>query len=133
MEMRKMLPRLWLAVLLLGLAGPTAPAQTAATSRVMREKLTHSQKILEAILTSDFKGLEEHSTAIVNLTKTDGWAVLKSAEYQRESAAFVHALDDLIASAKQRDLDAAAVQYMSLTLACFDCHKHIRNSRIATR
>ncbi|OFV91847.1 MAG: hypothetical protein A3G76_13415 [Acidobacteria bacterium RIFCSPLOWO2_12_FULL_65_11] len=124
--------RLSLVVLLLALAGPDAPAQTAATTRVMREKLTHSQKVLEAILTSDLKGLEDHSTALVNLTKTEGWAVLRSGEYQRQSAAFVHALDDLVASAKQKNLDAAAVQYMSMTMTCFECHRHIKNTRLAT-
>ena len=131
MTMRTILPRLSLVVLLLVLSGPDAPAQTGATSRVMREKLVHSQKILEAILTSDFKGLEDHSTALANLTKTEGWAVLKSADYLRQSTAFVHALDDLIASARQKNLDTAAINYVGMTMTCFECHRHLKNTRIA--
>jgi hypothetical protein len=122
-----------LVALLLALAGPEAPAQTAATTRVMREKLTHSQKVLESILTSDFQGLEEHSGALVALTTTEGWAVLKSAEYQRRSAAFVLALNDLVASARQKDLDSAAMRYMAMTMSCFECHRAIKNARIAGR
>jgi hypothetical protein len=132
-NMPKILARLSLGVLLLALSGHDAPAQTAATSRVMREKLTHSQKILEAIMTSDFKGLEEHSVALANLTKTDAWSVLKSAEYQRQSAAFVHALDDLIASARQKNLDTAAIHYVGMTLTCFECHRHLKGTRVAAR
>ena len=133
MAARNVFFRLATVALLLALSGPGATAQTAATNRVMREKLMHSQKILEAIMTSDFKGLEEHGAAIVNLTKTEGWSVLKSAEYARRSEAFVHALDDLITSAKAKDLDSAAVRYMSLTLACFECHRQIKNMRLASR
>jgi hypothetical protein len=131
METRTMFARLSLVVLLLALSGPDVPAQTGVTRNVMREKLVHSQKILEAIMTSDFKGLEEHSTAIVNLTKTEGWAVLKSAEYQRQSAAFVRALDDLVATAKQKNLDVATIQYMAMTMTCYECHRHLKNTRIA--
>jgi len=133
MTMRTFFPRLWLVALLLALSGRDAPAQTAATSRVMREKLVHSQKVLEAIMTSDFKGLEDHSLALADLTKTEGWAVLKSAEYLRQSAAFVHALDDLIASAKQKNLDTAMINYMGMTTTCFECHRHLKSMRIATR
>ncbi|MGB7220200.1 MAG: hypothetical protein WBD07_15485 [Vicinamibacterales bacterium] len=133
MTMRKMFPRLSLVVLLLALSGPDAPAQTAATSRVMREKLGHSQKILEAIMTSDFKSLEERSLALANVTKTEGWAVLKSAEYLRQSAAFVRALDDLVASARQKNLDTAVIHYMGMTMTCYECHRHLKNTRIAVR
>lgn len=133
MTMRKMFPRLSLVVLLLALSGPDARAQTAATSRVMREKLGHSQKILEAIMTSDFKSLEERSLALANVTKTEGWAVLKSAEYLRQSAAFVRALDDLVASARQKNLDTAVIHYMGMTMTCYECHRHLKNTRIAAR
>jgi hypothetical protein len=133
MNTPKILARLSLVVFLLALSGHDAPAQTTATSRLMREKLTHSQKILEAIMTSDFKGLEEHSVVLANLTKTDAWSVLKSAEYQRQSTAFVHALDALIASARQKNLDTAAINYVGMTITCFECHRHLKNTRVAAR
>ena len=124
---------LLLVILFLAFSGPDAPAQTGSTRNVMREKLVHSEKILEAIMTSDLKGLEEHSMAIVSLTKTEGWAVLKSAEYQRQSAAFVRALDELVAAARQRNLDVATIQYMAMTMTCYECHRHLKNTRIAAK
>ena len=120
-------------LVVLAVSASAAPGQTAATVRVMREKLTHSQKILEAILTSDYAALERHSADLAHLTESDGWAVLKGPEYVRQSAAFVRAAGDLVEAAKRRDLDAAALDYVSLTLKCFECHRYVKNSRIAVR
>ena len=113
------------------LFGSLAPAQTPTTGRVMRDKLTHSQKILEAIMTSDYASLDRESGELVKATELPAWSVLKSPEYLRQSAAFVRAIQDLRDAAKSRDLDAAAMDYMSLTLTCFQCHRHIKGERIA--
>jgi len=109
------------------------PAQTPETGRLMRDKLTHSQKILEAIMTSDFASLQRESAAMVRVTELPAWSVLKNPEYLRQSAAFVRANQDLQDAAKARDLDAATLDYMTLTLTCFQCHKHIKGKRIAAK
>ena len=124
--------RLSIIVVLLTLSGSVTPAQTPALGRVMREKLMHSQKILEAIMTSDFAGLENHSAALTRLTQSSTWSVLNSPEYLRQSSAFVGAARDLVEAAKQRDLDAAAEHYVTLTRTCFQCHRHIKNARIGS-
>lgn len=109
----------------------TSSAQTPSTGRVMRDKLTHSQRILEAILTSDFALLDRESAALVRATELPGWSVLKSPEYLRQSAAFTSAILNLREAARARDLDTASLEYVSLTLSCFQCHKHIKGARIA--
>src|SRR6266480_6886284 len=110
-----------------------ARAQTPATGRLMRQKLGHSQKVLEAIMTSDFALLERESAALEQATKAPAWAVLKSPEYMRQGAAFLRAAEDLRDAAKRRDLDGAASSYVSLTLTCFQCHRYIKDRRIATQ
>ena len=110
-----------------------ARAQTPATGRVMREKLVHAQKILEAIMTSNYSALEHESAALEQATRSPGWDVLKSPEYKRQSEAFLRAAQALEEAAKAHDLDAAALRYASLTLSCFDCHRYIKNARIANR
>jgi hypothetical protein len=119
--------------LLVGLAaaGSTLQGQTAATGRVMREKLTHSQRILEAILTSDFALLERESGALSRATELPGWFVLKGPEYRKYSATFLRATRDLIEAAKERDLDAAATRYTTLITSCYQCHRYMKNARIA--
>ena len=120
-----------LAVCLLAAAASTSFAQTPATGRVMREKLVHTQKILEAIMTSNFSVLEQESAALEQATRSPGWDVLKSPEYRRQSEAFLRATQALQEAAKSRDLDAAALRYASMTLSCFDCHRYVKNARVA--
>ena len=107
------------------------PAQSPATARVMREKLGHSQKILEAILTSNFGLLERESAALARVTKNPAWMVLKGPEYLRQSEAFLKALEALDVAAKEHDLDRAAERYTALTMTCFRCHRYVKDQRIA--
>jgi Cytochrome C' len=113
------------------LIGSGLDGQTVATGRVMREKLMHSQRILEAILTSNFDLLERESTGLSKATEAPGWFVLEGPEYQRQSAAFLRATRDLVEAAKERDLDAAANHYTTLTMTCYQCHRYMKNARIA--
>jgi hypothetical protein len=113
------------------LLGSGLYGQTVSTGRVMREKLTHSQRILEAILISNFDLLERESTALSKATEAPGWFVLEGPEYRRQSAAFLRATRDLVEAAKQRDLDAAANHYTTLIATCYQCHRYMKNARIA--
>lgn len=125
-------PLRWSVVLALvvALLGTTS-AQTPATGRVMRDKLIHTQTILEAIMVSDYEALDRESAALARATELPAWSVLKSPEYLRQSAAFISAIHDLRDAAKVRDLDAAALNYMALTLTCLQCHKHLKGTRLA--
>ena len=44
-------------------------SQTPATGRIMREKLAHTQNVLEAIMTSDLVALERESVALLKATE----------------------------------------------------------------
>jgi cytochrome c556 len=127
----KLTVRAIVALALLTTSGSAIRGQTLATGRVMREKLTHSQRTLEAIVTSNFALLEQESNALSRATESAGWFVLNSPEYRRHSEAFLRATRDLVEAAKQRDLDAAAMHYLSLTMSCYQCHRYLKNSRIA--
>ncbi len=122
-------PLLVLLMLVLTMSMPRA--QTPATRRVMREKLAHSQRILEAILTSNYGLLEKETAALTRITQTPGWQALKSPEYLRQSEAFLAANRLLGDAARDRDLDSAAESYSSLTASCFACHRHMKDSRLA--
>jgi len=128
-----MMKNLRLAAVLAAIAisGGPALAQTPATGRVMREKLGHSQKILEAILTSNFAQLERESAALAKATESSAWTVLKGPEYITQSERFLKSLRDLEEAAKTRDLDAAMKDYQSLTTSCYGCHRFMKDKRLA--
>lgn len=119
-----------LMMMLLSSSGAASP-RTAATARVMRDKLLHAQLLLQAITTSDYALLERESQALSRATNELGCMVLKTPEYRRQSDTFLRATEDLVTAAKQRDLDLAAMHYMSLTMSCYQCHRYVKNSRIA--
>ena len=124
----------FVAILLLAVvSGADGAAQTPSTRRVMREKLGHSQKMLEAILSSNFALLERESTALAKATELSAWTALKSPEYLKQSEAFLEALRELTNAAKEHDLDTAAVRYNALTTSCFACHRHMKDRRLADR
>jgi hypothetical protein len=115
--------------LLFGLAA--APAQGPPLSRVMRDKLIHAQKILEAVVTSDWTSIDTHSQALERLTRDPAWAVLKFPEYATHSAAFVRAVQDLQRAAAQRDPEKAPQAYVAVTLTCVECHRYLARARMA--
>jgi hypothetical protein len=106
------------------------PSQGPGLNTVMREKLEHTQKILEAVVTSDWISLETHSRELERLTDDPRWTVLKYPEYARQSAAFRQAIRDLHTAAAQRDLEKTPTAYIAVTLQCVACHRYLARERI---
>lgn len=123
----------WLLVLILcAIAGiATINAQGSATNRVMRKKLTVSQKILEAVVTSRWADLEARSRDLKDLTNEPGWTVLNKPEYLKHSAAFRETVRALHLAAAQRDLEATPKAYVAMTLSCVECHRYLARARFA--
>jgi len=113
----------------LGLAASSS--QGPELNSVMREKLDHAQKILEAVVTSDWVSLETHSRELEQLTNDPRWRVLKYPEYAQHSAAFIRAVQDLRRAAAQRDLDKTPQSYVAVTLKCVECHRYLARARLA--
>jgi hypothetical protein len=118
-----------LSLLVVGVAA--APNQGPPLARVMRDKLVHAQKILEAVVTSDWTSMDTHSQALERLTRDPAWAVLKFPEYATYSAAFVRAVQDLQRAAAQRDAEKAPQAYVAVTLTCVECHRYLARARTA--
>ena len=106
-------------------------AQTARTGRLMREKLQHSQRILEALVTSNYGQLQRETQALTNITRSPEWSELVKGDLRPYTSGFTKALADLSAASERRDYDAAGASYNALTNACIACHKQLMKSRIA--
>jgi hypothetical protein len=122
----------WCIVALSAFWGLAAsPSQGPELNAVMREKLVHAQKILEAVVTSDWVSLETHSRELEQLTNDPRWTVLKYPEYAQHSSAFVRAVQDLHRAAAQRDLENAPKAYVAVTFQCVECHRYMARARVA--
>ena len=121
----------WLVLCGVVIGAAVTAGQGPALDSVMREKLGHAQKLLEAVVTSDWVGLETHSRELERLTADPRWTVLKYPEYARHSAGFLRAVRTLHTAASQRDLEATPKAYVDMTLECVNCHQYLARQRLA--
>ena len=106
--------------------------QTPELNKIMRAKLGHAERILGAVVTSDWDTLDREGRALAAAVRDPAWGrTLIEPEYLRQSDAFSRALQDLIEASARRDLEAAGNAQLMLTASCVRCHLYIsRNRRV---
>ena len=114
----------------LAIVGQEPPKKADDARELMRQKLQHSQKVLEAIAVNDFDGLGKHAEELILLSKEAKWKVVQSPRYELYSTDFRRNAEALVQSAKEKNVDAAALAYVDLTLNCVKCHKYVREVRM---
>ncbi len=97
----------------------------------MELKLDHSQEVLRGIVLEDFALIAKHSQELSLLSQAASWRVFQTTEYLQHSGEFRRTADALTEAARQKNLDAAALKYVDLTLKCVNCHKYVRGVRMA--
>lgn len=122
------------AALVLALTLAAAVGQTKrsrAAKELMREKLEVSQKILEGLALEDFEAIATKSRRLSAMTKEADWRMFENPEYDQQSVLFRRQVDALAKAAKDKNLDAATLAYVRVTMSCVDCHKLVRGKLVA--
>jgi cytochrome c556 len=125
----------WIAVvvLLLALAGARfSRAQSggeATTSDIMKLKLDYSHFILNGVATENFALISANAEKLSKLSQAAAWRARQTSEYEVLSAEFRRNADALAKAAKDRNLDAASLAYVQMTLSCVNCHKYMRGGK----
>jgi cytochrome c556 len=96
---------------------------------IMQKKLKNSQVILEGIAVNDFDKIAKHADELIDLSNQAEWKVLTTPQYEIYSNDFRRTADALVKSAKEKNIDACALNYVELTLDCVKCHKYFRETR----
>lgn len=126
---------LLLTVTLVVVAGLTAtPAQSKrnrAAKEFMREKLELSQKALEGLALEDFDAIATKGRRLSAMTKEADWRIFENPDYDQQSILFRRQVDALTKAAKDKNLDAATLAYVRMTMSCVDCHKLVRGKLVA--
>jgi hypothetical protein len=99
-------------------------------SELMRKKLEHSQKILEGIAVNDSKVIAQKADDLIDLSKQVEWRVFKTPQYEIHSNEFRRNAESLVKAGKDKNVDAAALAYVEMTLTCVRCHKYVREERM---
>lgn len=104
-----------------------------ANKDFMREKLALSQRVLEGLAVEDYELIIAKGTRLSAMSKEADWRVLENPEYDQQSLAFRRHVDSLVRAAKEKDLDAATLAYVRVTMSCVDCHKLVRGKLVASQ
>ena len=128
-----------LTVLMLGLAsgGASQPPKDKEVppkhpkAMVMQKKLGQSQKLLEGLAIGDFEKMTAAANELAELRKQAAWMVLKTRDYELFSDEFLRRIEAAQKAAKAKNIDAAALAYVDMTLTCVKCHKYVREEKIA--
>ncbi len=113
-----------------GLASRGDDKEPKGVKELMHKKLVSSQKILEGISLNDFKIVATNADDLIDISKQTEWRVLKTPQYEVHSNEFRRNAENLIKNSKDKNLDAAALSYVELTLTCVRCHKYVREERM---
>jgi hypothetical protein len=94
----------------------------------MRVKLQSSKKVLEGIVTRDFKLIEEGARDMHDMSRASDWPRAKDDAYEHYSVEFRRLCGKLSTLAKEKNFEGASFAYMQLTASCITCHDHVFTS-----
>jgi cytochrome c556 len=127
---------LLLVVLLVAVAGLSVALAQSKRSRAakefMRDKLELSQRVLEGLATEDFDLIVAKGTRLSAMSKEADWRLFENPDYDQQSIVFRRHVNSLVKAAKEKNLDAATLAYVRLTMSCVDCHKLVRGKLVAS-
>ena len=97
----------------------------------MRAKLAHAQDVLAGLALEDFDAIARGAQELALASQAASWQVLQTPEYARQSAEFRRSCETLKKTAKEGNLDGAALAWMEVTMKCVQCHKYVRDEQDA--
>jgi len=97
---------------------------------VMQRKLSHAQKVLQGLALADFEKIRTGSEELSLCVQEASWKAVNSPKYEVYSNDMIRTLDAMKKAAKEKNVDAAALAYVDLTLTCVKCHKYVREEKI---
>ena len=116
-----------------GAAQPKKPPVTTdslpvpSEKEAMKAKRERAHAVLDALTAGDPDALRRNAEILALIAEMRVFVThYKTEEYQFQAKAFKHAADDLMAAAKAKNMDAAALAYGDMTRTCVKCHAHFR-------
>ncbi len=113
-------------------ASAKTQSKTPTTNQAfMREKLARVNELLGGLAVEDFDKVAESAKTLRMISRAASWYVFDSDQYLRYSKNFQEQAADLERHAKDKNSDAAELDYMRLSMTCIECHKYMRSARQA--
>jgi hypothetical protein len=97
---------------------------------VMQRKLSHAQKTLEGLAMADFTKVASGADGLMLCVQEASWKAVSTPKYEVYSNDMIRSLESMKKAAKAKNVDAAALAYVDLTLTCVKCHTYVREVKI---
>jgi len=110
-------------------AAPLQQKAPTSNQLLMRDKLSYATKALEGLSMEDYGKIAEAGNMMGVISRAAAWHVIPTEQYARMSKNFQEQARDLERHAKDKNLDAASMDYMRITMTCVQCHNYIRENR----
>ena len=121
-----MFRRLALLGFVLLMAVSARPASgDARMQAIMRTKLSSTQALLKAIVTTNYKEIDGAASALgrINEMEMVSWQNPPKREYTEQAMLFMSSVDDLREAAQRRNIEAVGAAYSALiTTSCGSTH-----------
>ena len=130
-----MLRRLVLLAFVLIMAASVRPAAGDSRMRaIMQTKLSNTQVLLRAIVTTDYKEIDRAAGALARISEMEvvSWQNPPKREYTDQVMLFMSAVDDLRDASQRRDITGVGGAYSTLVTTCVHCHAFVRDARSAS-
>ncbi len=98
----------------------------------MRAKLEDNTKILEGLMTDRMDQIVDAAEHLNLMSTATEWHVIQGPIYKQHSTEFRRAVEHLKTEAEKKNLDAATLAYMHMTMTCINCHKFVRGTQLAS-
>ena len=128
-----------LTIVLLAGFTPASPAQDKAKPAVppkkptvMQRKLVFAQKVLEGLAKEDYEKIQTNADGLIECVKEVTWKLNDTEKYVLYSNDFLRRVENLKKAAKAKNIDAAALAYVDMTLTCVKCHQYLRDEGISS-
>lgn len=129
LNFRFLLAALILASLFVGTTSTYAQAEKkSAVKEAMRQKVAYSQQVLVGITLEDYGLIANNAQKLLELSNKTNWYSRQVPEYELFLNEFRRNAQELMEAGQQKNLNAASLAYVQMTLSCVSCHKFIRKS-----
>ncbi|HZR06153.1 MAG TPA: hypothetical protein VFA61_10050 [Candidatus Udaeobacter sp.] len=118
-----------LALLLAGTSSTYGQAEKeSGVKEAMRKKVAYSQQVLVGVTMEDYGLIVSNAEKLVELSNKTNWYSRQAPEYELFLNEFRRNAQELMKAGQQKNLDAASLAYVQMTLSCVSCHQYIRQS-----
>ena len=98
------------------------------TNIFMRVKLRSSEKVLEGIVTRDFKLIDEGAQEMQDMSRASDWPQADDEMYEHYSIEFRRLCGKLSSLAKDENIEGVSFTYIQITSSCITCHDRVFNA-----